>query len=90
LPYRQQKKIGCKIKNFASNHFEPYYSKLFDTNPLLRDKEILFNPRGAWKILIEFNLANRAAGAENLTHTLMLGLLDKLRTYFQKNPDSDL
>ena len=73
------------------------YSKSFDTNPLLRDKEIIFNPPyivgrqgGAWKILIKFNLANRAAGAENPTHTSMLGLLDKLRTFFQKNPDSDL
>jgi len=56
----------------------------------LREREIIFNPRGAWKILNEFNLATRAAGAEKLTHSLMLGLLDKLRTFFQKNPDLDL
>jgi len=50
-----KKKIGCKIKNFAI--------KLFDTNPLLRDKKIILNPSKAWRILIEFNLATRACGA---------------------------
>ncbi len=59
------------------NFFEKRnFLKKIGSNPLLRDKKILFNPRGAWKILIEFNLTSRAAGAEKLTHSLMLGRRD--------------
>jgi len=73
-----------------SNYFEEYSSKLFDINPLLQDKKIVFNPRGAWKILTEFNLANRATGAENSKHSDWLTLLERIRIYFKENPDSDL
>jgi len=71
--------------------------KKIGSNPLLRDKKIVFNPSrlsarqgGAWRILTEFNLANRAAGAENSKHPIWLHLLDKIRIFFQENPDSDL
>ena len=59
-------------------------------NPLLQDKKIILNPRGAWKILTEFNLANRATGAENSKHLVWQDLLNKVRTYFQENPDEEL
>jgi len=60
------------------------------SNPLLRDKKIVLNPGEAWKILIQFNLANRAAGAEKPIHTTWQALLNKVRTYFQQNPDDEL
>jgi len=60
------------------------------SNPLLQDKEIILNPREAWKILIEFNLANRATGAENSKHPTWQDLLNKVRTHFQQNPDDEL
>jgi len=60
------------------------------SNPLLQDKKIVLNPRKAWKILIQFNLANRATGAEKPKHLLWQALLNKVRTYFQQNPDDEL
>jgi len=56
----------------------------------LRDKKIILNPSGAWKILNEFNSATRAAGAGKSKHLLWQDLLNKVRTYFQQNPDSEL
>jgi len=60
------------------------------SNPLLQDKKVVLNPRGAWKILIQFNLANRATGAEKPIYTTQQALLNKVRTYFQQNPDDEL
>ena len=60
-----------QAKNIAlhGNFFEKRnFLKKIGSNPLLRDRKIVFNPRGAWKILTEFNLANRAAGAEKSKH----------------------
>ena len=74
----------AKIIALHGNFFEKRnFLKKIGSNPLLRDKKVLFNPRRAWKILIEFNLANRAAGAENPTHTSMLPDRDS-------NPDTIL
>jgi len=67
----------AKIIALHGNFFEKRnFLKKIGSNPLLRDKNVLLNPSGAWKILNEFNLATRAAGAEKLTHSLMLGFGD--------------
>ena len=59
----------AKIVALHGNLFEKRnFLKKIGSNPLLRDKKIILNPRGAWKILTEFNLANRATGAENSKH----------------------
>jgi len=63
----------AKIIALHGNFFEKRnFLKKIGSNPLLRDKKIILNPSKAWRILIEFNLATRAAGAEKPTHSLML------------------
>ena len=61
----QQAKIIALQKNFFVKR---NFLKKIGSNPLLQDKKIVFNPCKAWKILTEFNLANRATGAENSKH----------------------
>jgi len=61
--------------------------KKIGSNPLLRDKKVCLNSRGAWKILANFTAERHRREAANKTHTTLLGLLDKLRTYFEENPE---
>jgi len=85
-----KKRLAAKLKfciQIILNHIIQNY---LISNPLLQDKKIILNPRGAWKILTEFNSANRATGAENSKHPIWLHLLDEIRIYFRENPDSDL
>ncbi len=78
----------AKIIALHGNFFEKRnFLKKIGSNPLLQDKKVILNPRGAWKILNEFNLANRAAGAEKPTHTLMLAIVDNIRTIIQGQKD---
>ncbi|MBU2524671.1 hypothetical protein KKG71_05780 [Patescibacteria group bacterium] len=60
------------------------------SNPLLQDKKVLFNPRGAWKILPNFNAEAQRAEANINQYPIWLHLLDKLRTHFRENPDDEL
>ena len=54
----------AEIIALHENFFEKRnFLKKIGSNPLLRDKKIILNPRGAWKILAQFNSATRAAGA---------------------------
>ena len=77
----------AKIIALQGNLFEKRdFLKKIGSNPLLRDKEIIFNPCGAWKILAEFNLAIRAAGAEKLKHTLWLGRRDSNPRSWRQKP----
>ena len=60
----------ARIIALHGNFFEKRnFLKKIGSNPLLRDKKIILNPGGAWKILIQFNLANRATGAEKPIHS---------------------
>ena len=64
----------AKIIALHGDFFEKRnFLKKIGSNPLLRDKKIILNPRGAWKILNEFNAKARSAKAKNYTHTKMLG-----------------
>jgi len=84
-----QKILAAKLKfcyqiilnHIIQNHLIP--------NPLLRDKKIILNPRGAWKILANFTAERRSREAAKPAPTSWLGLLDKLRTHFQENPDDE-
>jgi hypothetical protein len=69
------------------------------SNPFLKQKQIIFNPSKAWKILFsgQFFAAPagaalaeaRSAEAETINSQKMLDFLKTARTHFEQNPDED-
>jgi len=65
-------------------------------NRILRERELFFEPRGAWQILLKSGLSARRARAEalcaeaiNAEHTIWLRTLNEIRTFFKENPQAD-
>jgi len=65
-------------------------------NRILRERELVFEPRGAWQILLKSGLSARRARAEalcaeatNAEHTIWLRVLNEIRTFFKENPEQE-
>jgi len=65
---------------------------LATANRILRERELIFEPRGAWQILLKSALSARRARAEalcaeatNAEHTIWLRILNEIRTFFKEN-----
>jgi len=63
-------------------------------NRILRERELVFEPRKAWQILSKSGLSARSARAEaqsaeatNAEHTIWLRILNEIRTFFKENPE---
>ena len=63
-------------------------------NRILRERELVFEPRGAWQILSKSGLSARRAltearnaEANNPQHTIWLRTLNEIRTFFKENPE---
>jgi len=63
-------------------------------NRILRERELVFEPRGAWQILSKSGLSARralteaqSAEATNAEHTIWLRTLNEIRTFFKENPE---
>ena len=76
-----------ELKNFL---------KKIGSNRELKNREVIIEPRGPWKILFNFAAERRRRRREAGTpasnfpkHPIWLSLLDEIRTYFKKNPDVD-
>lgn len=78
----------AEIIALQENLFEKKdFLKKIGSNRILRERELVFEPRGAWQILSKSSLSARRAlaeprrgGATNAEHTIWLPLLDKFRT----------
>jgi len=69
---------------------------LATANRILRERELFFEPRGAWQILLESGLSASKARAEALCaeatsaeHTIWLRILNEIRTFFKENPEQE-
>ena len=87
----------AEIIALQENLFEKKdFLKKIGSNRILRERELFFEPRGAWQILMKSGLnAYRALaefrrkGASNPQHPIWLPLLNEIRTFFRENPDSE-
>ena len=81
--YGGKKKIGSEFLihfAFGKSNFQ------------ISDRTLCFDFKNAWKILVNFNAEARSAEAskaEISENKIWLRLLDKIRTFFEENPDSD-
>jgi hypothetical protein len=62
----------------------------------LRERELVFEPRGAWQILSKSALPASGGRAEalcgeatNAEHTIWLRILNEIRTFFKENPEQE-
>ena len=81
--YGGKKKIG----NEFSIHFA--FGK---SNFKISDRTLFFDFKNSWKILADFKASAKSAEAsknQNLIFRTRLRFLDKVRTFFEENPDSD-
>jgi hypothetical protein len=72
------------------------FLKKIGSNRILRERELVFEPRGAWQILLKSALSARRARAEalcaeatNAEHTIWLRILNEIRTFFSENPNAE-
>jgi len=87
----------AEIIALQENLFEKKdFLKKIGSNRILRERELIFEPRGAWQILLKSGLiAHRAraealcAEATNAEHTIWLRTLNEIRTFFSENPNAE-
>ena len=87
----------AEIIALQENLFEKKdFLKKIGSNRILRERELVFEPRGAWQILSKSALSARRARAEalcaeatNAEHTIWLRILNEIRTFFRENPEQE-
>jgi len=87
----------AEIIALQENLFEKKdFLKKIGSNRILRERELVFEPRGAWQILLKSGLNARRARAEalcaeatNAEHTIWLRILNEIRTFFRENPEQE-
>jgi hypothetical protein len=85
------------LANEGTNEEKLHLFKKVGSNFIIEDRTVLFEPRGAWRILSDSgffggNSEQTALRADhifygNLNSDLMRCLLDKVRNYFEQNPN---
>jgi len=87
----------AEIIALQKNLFEKKdFLKKIGSNRILRERELVFEPRGAWQILLKSGLNARRTRAEalcaeatNAEHTIWLRILNEIRTFFKENPEQE-
>jgi hypothetical protein len=86
--------LGARKKDWLSRRAG--FCCFATANRILRERELFFEPRGAWQILLKSDLSARRARAEarsaeatNAEHTIWLRILNEIRTFFKENPEQE-
>jgi hypothetical protein len=85
----------AEIIALQKNLFEKKdFLKKIGSNRILRERELVFEPRGTWQILSKSGISARRAlterrspEANNPQHTIWLRTLNEIRTFFKENPE---
>ncbi|MBU6431154.1 hypothetical protein KGQ29_02130, partial [Patescibacteria group bacterium] len=92
-------KYNMELANDRTNEENLHLFKKVGSNFFVEARTVLFEPRGAWKILSDSEFFGGNAGVSALRADPISGsdsdfqfwrcLLDKVRMYFELNPDED-
>jgi hypothetical protein len=90
-------KYNMELANEGTNEEKLHLFKKVGSNFQIKDRTVLFEPRGAWKTLLDSGFGGGSAHSSALRADLVFGvnsdfefwryLLDEVRMYFELNPD---
>ena len=90
-------KYNMELANESTNEEKLHLYKKVGSNFQIKDRTVLFEPRGAWKILAGIGFGGNSAPVSRLRRDRISGgnsdfefwryLLDEVRMYFEENPD---
>jgi hypothetical protein len=91
---------NMELANEKTNEENLHLFKKVGSNFLIKDRTVLFEPRSAWRTLLDSgffggNSEQTALRADhifggNLNSDLLRYVLDKIRTFFEENPDEEI
>jgi len=91
---------NMELANDRTNEENAHLFKKVGSNFLIKDRTVLFEPRGVWKILVGIGFGGNSAPVSRLRRDRISGgnsdfqklryLLDKVRNYFEQNPDEEI